>query len=179
MFIPRNMQKATNNGFSVSYPLTVAKWWEFSSFLVYNIATYKGELEGTRIDLKSNQYNFRLQNNLKLPGGVTMELTYNIWGPWIWRGSVNVDGAHGVNIGFRKDFFERRLLVKVTGNDLFRTSSDFYYRSNYGGMEVDGVRTFDNQRVDINLTYNFGNQQAKARKRSRSAIDDELNRISE
>lgn len=179
VLIPRNMQKATNNGFSVSYPLMVSKWWEFSSFLVYNIATYKGELEGTLIDLKSNQYSFRFQNNLKLPGGVAMELTYNIWGPWIWRGSVNVDGAHGVNIGLRKDFFERRLLVQLTGNDIFRTSSNFYYRSNYGGMEVDGFRTFDNQRVGINLTYNFGNQQAKARKRSRSAIDEELNRISE
>lgn len=179
VLIPRNMQKATNNGLSVSYPLMVSKWWEFSSFLVYNIATYKGELEGTQIDLKSNQYNFRFQNNLKLPSGVAMELTYNIWGPWIWRGSVEVEGSYSVNIGIRKDFFERKLLIQLTGNDIFRTSSNFYYKSNYGGMQVDGVRMFDNQRAGINITYNFGNQQAKARKKSRSAIDDELNRISD
>jgi iron complex outermembrane recepter protein len=179
VLIPRNLQKATNNGLSVSYPLTVSKWWEFSSFLVYNIATYKGELEGTQIDLKSNQYSFRLQNNLKLPGGIAMELTSNIWGPWIWRGSVEVEGSYSVNIGIRKDFFERKLLIQLTGNDIFRSASDYFYKSNYGGMEVDGVRMFDNQRAGINITYNFGNQQAKARKRSRSAIDDELNRISD
>jgi hypothetical protein len=46
-------------------------------------------------------------------------------------------------------------------------------------MNVDGVRIFDSRRFGINITYNFGNQQAKNRKRSRSAIDEELNRISE
>jgi hypothetical protein len=43
----------------------------------------------------------------------------------------------------------------------------------------DGVRTFDNQRFGFSLTWNFGNQQAKARQRSRSAIDEEMRRISE
>lgn len=179
VLIPRNMQKSTNNSLSVSYPLTVTKWWEFSSFATYAYATYKGEHENTVIDLEVNQYNFRFQNNLRLPGGLAMELTYNLWSPWIWRGSVEVEGSYSVNVGLRKDFFDRRLLVQLTGNDIFRSSSDYFYKSNYGGMDVDGVRIFDNRRVGINVTYNFGNQQTKNRKRSRSAIDEELNRISE
>jgi len=68
--------------------------------------------------------------------------------------------------------------VQFTGSDVFRTSSDYFYKSNYGGIVADGVRTFDNQRFGFSLTYNFGNQQ-KARQRSRSAIDEELRRISE
>lgn len=179
VLIPRNMQKSTNNSLSVSYPLTVTKWWEFSSFATYSYATYKGEHENTVIDLEVNQYNFRFQNNLRLPGGLAMELTYNLWSPWIWRGSVKVEGSYSVNVGLRKDFFARKLNVQLTGSDVFRTASDYYYHSNYGGMAVDGVRIFDNRRFGINVTYNFGNQQAKNRKRSRSAIDEELNRISD
>ncbi|MBS4060072.1 MAG: TonB-dependent receptor [Bacteroidetes bacterium] len=179
ILIPRNMDKSTTNGLSVSYPLQILKWWELSSFFIFNYSTYKGDLEGTKIDLKSTQSSLRMQNNMRLPGGVAMEVTFNIWGPWVWRGSVNVEGSYGLNFGIKKDFFDRRLLVQLTGNDILNSSSDFYYKSNYGGMIVDGVRSFDNRRVGVNVTYNFGNQKAKIKKRAKSAIDDELKRISD
>lgn len=177
--IPRNMEKATNNGLTVSYPLKVTKWWEFSSFLVYNYSTFKGDLEGTIIDLEAHIYNFRFQNSIKLPEGILMELTYYWNSPWIWRGSVEIDSHQGLNFGIRKDFLNKKLLAQITGNDIFRTGSDFNYKSNYGGMVVDGVVTFDIQRFGFTLTYNFGSQQENARKRGRSAIEDELKRISE
>ena len=178
VLIPRNMQKSTNNGLSVSYPLRVIKWWDLSSFFNYNFETYKGDLNGTKIDLKASTYNLRLQNNLQLPKAVTMELTYYLNSPWIWRGSVNVEGFSGLSIGVKKEFLDKKLLVQLTGNDILNTSSDYHYKSNYGGMVVDGVISFDNHRAGISATYKFGNQKAKARKKGKSAIDDELNRIS-
>lgn len=178
VLIPRNMQKATNNGLSVSYPLRVIKWWDLSSFFNYNFETYKGDLNGTKIDLKASTYNLRLQNYIQLPKAVTMELTYYLNSPWIWRGSVNVEGYSGLSIGVKKEFLDKKLLVQLTGNDILNTSSDYHYKSNYGGMIVDGVISFDSRRAGISATYKFGNQKAKARKKGKSAIDDELNRIS-
>lgn len=176
---PRNMQKATNYGLSVSYPLKVTDWYEFASFVVYNYETYNGDMEGTVIDLSANTYNLRLQNNIRLPGGITMELTFRHSSPWIWRGSIEVEAYSAVNFGIRKDFLDRKLQIQITGNDIFRTSSDYYYTSNYGGMIVDGVRTFDNQRFGISGTYNFGNDKGRANSRRKSAIDSELNRIAD
>ena len=178
VLIPRNMQKATNNGLSVSYPLRIIKWWDLSSFFNYNFETYKGDLNGTKIDLKASTYNLRLQNNIQLPEAVTMELTYYLNSPWIWRGSVNVEGYSGLSIGVKKEFLDKKLLVQLTGNDILNTSSDYHYKSNYGGMIVDGVISFDSRRAGISATYKFGNQKAKTRKKGKSAIDDELNRIS-
>jgi len=175
---PRNLQKAINNGLSVSYPLKVTKWWNFTTFLVYNYSSYNGTIGNTVIDLKANIYNFRLQNSLNLPGKITMELTYYYSSPWIWGGTVNVEGGYAINFGIKKDFLNKKLLLQVTGSDIFRTRSDYHYKSNYGGKHVDGVITFDNQRFGINATYNFGNQKAKTTKRRKSAIDDDLNRIS-
>jgi iron complex outermembrane recepter protein len=176
---PRNMDKVTNNGLSVSLPVQALPWWQFTSFMNYNHATYNGDMDGTVIDLKINTFNVRMQNMLKLPGGIGLELTYYYNSPSIWRGSIQVKEYHGLNIGFRKDFMNRKFLLQFTGNDVFRTNSDYYYYSNYGGIAADGVLTFDNQRFGFSLTYNFGNQQAKARQRSRSAIEDEMRRISE
>jgi outer membrane receptor protein involved in Fe transport len=179
VIIPRNMENATNNGLSVSYPQKVFKWWQFSSFLIYNYATYEGNIEGTVIDLKANIVNFRLQNDLKLPLGVSMELSWYITSPWIWRGTTHVDGNHRINIGLKREFFSKRILLQLTASDLFDTGSTYYYSSDYGGMIVDGNIFFDGRRFGLNLTYNFGNQESKRASRRKSAIDAELNRISD
>ncbi len=176
---PRNMDKVINNGLSVTYPVQAFPWWQFNAFFNYNYSTYNGEMDGTVIDLKANTYNARMQNMFKLPGGVGLELTYSYNSPLIWRGSIKVESFQRLNVGLRKDFMNRQLLVQITGNDVFRTNSDYFYSSNYGGLVTDGVRTFDSQRIGFSLTWNFGNQQAKARQRSRSAIDEEMQRISE
>ena len=176
---PRNMDKVTNNGLSVTYPVQAFDWWQFNTFINYNYSTFNGDMDGTIINLKANVYNARMQNMFKLPGGVGLELTYYYNSPLIWRGSIKVERFHGMNVGLRKNFMNRQLLVQLTGNDVFRTNSDYHYNSNYGGMVINGVRTFDNQRFGLSLTWNFGNQQTRARQRSRSAIDEEMNRISE
>ena len=179
VIIPRNMDKATNNGLSVSYPQKVFKWWQFSSFLIYNYATYKGDLEGTVIDIKANIVNFRLQNDFRLPLNISMEVSYFLTSPWIWRGTTTVKGNQRVNIGIKRQFFNDRLLLQLTANDLLNTGSTYYYSSDYGGMIIDGDIFFDGRRFGVNLTYNFGNPEAKRTSRRKSAIDDELNRISE
>lgn len=179
VMITRNMQKATNNGLSVSYPFHFLKWWDLSSFFNYNYETYKGNLNGTKIDLTVSKYDFRLQNNMQLPGEMIMELTYFLGSPFIWRGSVKVDGYSGLNFGIKRDFLKHKLLVQLTANDIFNGNSDHHYHLNYGGMKVDGVISFDNQRAGISVTYKFGNQKLKARKKGKSGIDDELNRISD
>lgn len=173
---PQNLDKAINNGLSVSYPLTVAKWWQFSTFFQYNYENYGGTVEGAVIDVSANIFNFRIQNNLRLPLGFQMELTGYYTSPWIWRGTVNVDGYMSINTGLRRSFLKDRLMLQASVNDLFNTGSDYYYRSNYGGMIVDGVIFFDGRRFAVSASYNFGNQQLKSR-RSKSALEEELNRL--
>jgi len=46
-------------------------------------------------------------------------------------------------------------------------------------MIVDGDIGFDGRRVGFSVTYKFGNQKSKKSRRGKSAIDDELKRISE
>lgn len=174
---PRNMNKVTNNGLSINYPQRVTDWWQLSSFLIYNHEKYDGDIEGTVIDLTADIYSFNLQNNLKLPFDIDMEISYYFRSPWIWRGTIYVKEFHVLNMGLKKQFFNDRLQVQITANDILHTSSDYYYNSDYGGMIINGVRKFDNRRFGINATYTFGNQKAKAARKKQSAIDDELNRI--
>ncbi|MCB0521206.1 MAG: hypothetical protein H6577_00050 [Lewinellaceae bacterium] len=46
-----------------------------------------------------------------------------------------------------------------------------------GGIEIDGVRSFDSQWFRASATWKFGNQKMKAAKRSRGAMEEELRRL--
>ena len=175
--IPRNMEKATSYGVSISYPVTVNKHWDFITFANVAHRTYEGNLEGTIIDITANTWDFRLQNNIKLPWGIKLDLTYSIESDWIWRGSIDVKGNQDIGFGLRKDFLDKRLQISITGSDIFRTTNNYFYRGNYGGIEIDGVRSFDTQRFGVGTTFKFGNLQAKTRRNNKSALEDELNRI--
>lgn len=176
VIIPRNMQKTTRYSFSASYPYEVSPFWEFIAFADGGYSTYYGDLEGTIIDLELLTWSFRIQNNISLPWGVKMDLTYLKYSDWIWRGSIDVVGNQRLDFGFRKSFLDGQLEVRITGSDVFRTDSDYYYSGEYGGIAIDGVRSFDNQRFGAGVTWNFGNQKLKTMKR-RGGMDDELKRI--
>jgi iron complex outermembrane recepter protein len=179
VLIPRNMEKVLNNGLSASYSLRAFKWWNFTSFFIYNYEKYDGDLNGTVIDIESHIANFRIQNNFNLPKAIRFEVSYFYSSPVIWRGSINVESFQRLDVGLKREFFENTLLLQVTANDILNTISDFTYNSDYGGMIINGVRSFDNRRFGISATYKFGNQNLKTNKRKKSAIDEEMKRISD
>ncbi len=176
--VPRNMRKTSTNGLSVSFPITISEWWDASAFLVYNHSTYSGEFDNATINIKTDIYNIRMQNNIILPGDITMNLSAVYNSPWIWRGSIVIDRNYGLDLGFKKDFFDEKLQVRLTGTDIFNTRSDFPYTGDYGGIDMRGIYKSDNQRFGFGLTYKFGNQKIK-NSRKKGGLDAELNRISD
>ena len=176
--IPRNMDKAINNGLTISYPQEITNWWDLTLFAGYNYSKYQGEFDATKIDFSQNIYNARMQNNLDLPWGINMELTAYYRSPFVWRGTVIIDEYWGVNFGLKKSFWNDRLQLRITGSDIFNTNSDYGYYGNYGGLEFDGVYSNDNHRFGAGLTFKFGNNQIK-RKSRKSGLDEELRRIAE
>ena len=175
--IPRNMQKSNNYAITASYPVAVNKFWDFIVFGNLAYQSFEGNVEGTIIDLKNTLWDYRIQNNLNLPHDILVDITFKQRSKWIWRGSAFIEGTYGLSFGIRKDFLDKTLQIRLTGNDIFRTESDLIYNLNYGGLVINGVYTTDNQRFGIGATYKFGNQKAKTKKSINSALDDELKRI--
>jgi len=178
VIIPRNMEKAIINGLSVSYPLKMTKWWEFSTYLIYNYEAYQGSIEGTMIDIKANVLDFRMQNEFRLPGDVSMELSVYATSPSVWGGTTTIEANYTIDLGVKREFFNKKLLLQAAATDIFNTGSSYFYSSNYGGMVIDGDVFFDGRRISVNAAYKFGNQKVKTRK-SKSSLNEELNRISD
>lgn len=177
VLIPYNMDKSTRMSVAISYPLEVSKFWEFITFLEGGRSTFNGDLEGTEINLAQTTWNVRVQNNFKLSWGILLDISYQRSSDWIWRGSVRVRGNQSLAFGFRKDFFDRRLQVRLTGSDILRTDNDNFYNGDYGGLLIDGNRFFDTQRFGAGATWKFGNQKLKTNKRSKGAMEEEMKRL--
>ena len=175
--IPRNMQKSNNYALSMSYSIKAVKFWDILIFGNLAYQTYNGNVEGNIIDLKNTFWDYRIQNNIKLPHNILFDITFNQWSKWVWRGSAFIEGNKRFDFGLRKDFYGKKLQIQITGSDIFRTATDYPYFLDYGGLILNGVYTNDNQRFGLGATYKFGNQKAKNKKKADSALDDELNRI--
>ena len=175
--IPRNMDQAINYGISLSYPATITKFWDLIFYGNASHQSFDGNIEGTVIDLEADLWDYSIQNILKLPLDFLVDLTFTQRSDWIWRGSAFIEGTYNLSFGIRKDFLDKRLQIRITGNDILRTETDYPYNSNYGGTEINGVYTDDNRRFGLGATYKFGNQKSKSKRRTKSALDDELNRI--
>jgi iron complex outermembrane receptor protein len=177
ILIPYNMNKSTRFSFSASYPLELTKFWELNTFFDAGRSTFHGNLEGTEIELSQNTWNIRIQNNIKLPWDILLDLSYQRGSDWIWRGSIRVNGNQSIDFGLRKDFFQKRLQVRITGADIFLSNNEFFYAGNYGGLDIVGVRTFDSRRFGAGATWKFGNQKVKEAKRSKGAMEEEIKRL--
>ena len=175
--IPRNMQRSYNYGVSGSFSLDVVKnVWDVIIFGNASIQEFDGDVEGTVIDLKASLWNYRIQNNITLPGDILMDVTWYHQSKWIWRGSVYISGTYNLSFGIRKDFFNKKLQLRITGNDILATTVRYPYTSDYGGINLDGTYIGDSHRFGAGLTYNFG-EASKSKRKTKSALDDELDRI--
>ena len=72
---------------------------------------------------------------MNITNGFLVDITFTQRSNWIWRGTVDIEGTHGSSFGIRKDFPNKKLQIKATGADIFRTETDYPYKSNYGGIQ--------------------------------------------
>jgi iron complex outermembrane recepter protein len=179
ILIPQNLDKINITSLNVSYPVRVMKNWEIIGFGGLNRENYRGQLQNADIDLSVTTYYFRFQNSVTLPAGISMDATYAYNSPLIWRGSLTIQSFSRIDIGFRKNFLEERLQLRITGADILRQGGDFIYSGNYGGIDIEGIRSVDNQRVGISLTWRFGNQELRTAQRRSSALEEETQRLSD
>ena len=175
--IPRNMSRAGYWNLSIHYPFQPLPNWEVGTFTNIGHKHYQGSLNGVAIDLTNTYYDLLLENNIQLPGDFLLNVSGNIWSRWIWRGTISVRGNARVDVGLRKDVLDGRLQLRLTGSDIFQTTNNYYYRGNYGGIQLDGVRYFDSQRFGAGATLKFGNEKAKTKRQDKEAFDGELRRI--
>ncbi|TXF90855.1 TonB-dependent receptor [Neolewinella aurantiaca] len=171
-----NLATQTNYSFSAALPFTITPKWNafFNASAGYldNQATYEN---GATIDVQAFTYSIFSQQTFNLPKGFTAELSGYFSGPGVWGGVFEYKTSGALNVGLQKKFFGNQLNVKISGNDLLYTSG-WRGRSEFNGLVSNGKGNWDSRRATLSLSYNFGNQKVKSRKRN-TGLSEEAGRV--
>jgi hypothetical protein len=162
--------------FNAALPFTVTKGWDaffnFDASYINNQADYG---DGAVVDLQAFNYNIFTQHTFKLPWKLTGEIGGFFGGPGIWGGVFEYDVSWSLNAGLQRKFLNDQLNVKISANDIFYEIG-WSGESNFNGQSGTGAGLYDSRRGAISLSYSFGNQKVKSRKRD-TGLGEEAKRV--
>lgn len=170
-----NLATQTIYSFNISAPFQITdKWssyWNVSFSHKNNQADYGDDVV---VDLQAFSYNLYQQQTFDLFSGIKAEISGWFSGPGIWGGVFEYDPSFSLNVGLQKKFLNDKLNVKLSGQDLF-FESGWSGASQFSGLISNGMGNWDSQRVDLSLSYNFGNAKVKSRSR-KTGLEEEMKR---
>lgn len=171
-----NLATETVISANASLPITVTKWWNaflnLSGSYIDNQADYG---DGAVVDVQNYSYTIFQQSTVNIYKGLKGELSGYYSGPGVWGGVFKYEANYSINVGLQKEFFNKQLKVRVAANNI---TNRFGWK---GTSEFDGLRSvgeggWDNRFISGSVTYLFGNQNVKARKR-KSGLETEEKRL--
>ena len=114
-----------------------------------------------------------MYNELKLPYGIAVDFTYQYNSSGI-DGIFQFEPRHTVSFGIGKSFLDKKLNVRLVGNDLFN-QNQIQSTARVQNLEVDYKSFYDAKYFRLIVSYKFGTNFYSFKNKSEN--DDELNRI--
>ncbi|MEZ4954254.1 MAG: outer membrane beta-barrel family protein, partial [Saprospiraceae bacterium] len=171
-----NLAEQTIWSANVSLPMDVMKGWNayvnLSAQYQNNQATYEN---GASIDIQQYSYNIYMQHTIDLPAKFKGEVSGWFSGPGIWGGVFLYETSYSLNFGLQRKFLNDQLNVKLSANDVTYQSGWSGY-SEFDGLLSTGRGRWDSRRVNLSMSYRFGNENVKSRKR-KTGMEDEAGRV--
>ena len=161
---------------NISAPVQISKGWNayfnLSASYLDNQADYGGN---AIVDVQAGTYSIFQQHTIDLPNKFKGEISGWYSGPGVWGGVFRYDPQWSLNLGLQRKFMKDMLNVKLSAQDIFYQSGWEGY-SQFNGLYSVGNGNWDSRQVSLSLSYNFGNQNIKSRRRS-TGLEDESKRV--
>jgi hypothetical protein len=91
-------------------------------------------------------------------------------------GLAHLESSYAVNLGVQKSFCENKVTVRINASSLF---GPHQYRAHYlgSGLDIRWVNEWEGRRINLNISYKFGNQKLKDSRKKRDTLEDEKGRV--
>ena len=171
-----NLANQTTYSFNASLPFQITKkwssYWNFGATVLDNQADYG---DGAVVDVQAFTYSFYQQQTINLPWKLVGEVSGYFSGPGVWGGVFRYESNWSLDLGLQRRFLNDALNVKLSVRDLFYQTG-WNGESEFNGLVSTGQGRWDSRRGSISISYRFGNQNVKSRKRS-TGIEDAAKRV--
>lgn len=171
-----NLAEQTVYGLNITTPLTVNTFWDafinVGGSYINNQADYG---DGAIVDVQAWSYTIYQQHTFKLPNEFKAEVSGYYSGPGVWGGVFEYETTWSLNLGLQRKFLNNNMNVRIAANDIF-FQSGWEGFSVFDGLRSEGNGAWDSRRVSLSVSYNFGNNNVKSRKRQ-TGIESETKRV--
>ncbi len=172
-----NLASQKNLSLTFSAPVSLAKWWNsyanLNAYRTHNLADFGDD---KTVDITVYAFNIYMQHSFTLPRGFVAEISGWYNSPAVWEGTFETDDMWSIDAGVQKKFLGDALSLKLSVSDIFH-SQQWSGSSKLGVLHIRGNGYWDSQRLKVNLTWNFGNQQVKSARRRSTGLEEEQKRI--
>jgi len=170
-----NLDYRNNYSINFSFPVNLARWWEFQFNTAYNYIINKATYLSEPIELSVQNFTINGQSKIKLPKDFTFEISgfYNskqLFG-------VSEMGAFGaLTLGLEKKLLNGS--IRASYSDLFDTNQ-WLFQTNLSEENLNAETLIDFETRIFRLTYSttFGNRKLKVNKRSKTGSEEEQRRF--
>ncbi len=171
---PRNVANQSTVNLTISLPMEIKKWWN----VFVNLSAFNTSFTGTDDKFQAinrSTVSLYAQNAFLLKKGFKFEVSGWFSSPSIWGGTYLTKSMGSLDLALEKKFLDDRLALRVSANDIFFTSP---WRADlqYGNLIIYGTGGYESRRVNLNLTYKFGNQDVKRYRNRKTGMEDEEKR---
>lgn len=169
-----NLDKFANFNTSLFIPFDM--FLPFGGYIggILNHNNYDSEYLGGQFDQDAWSFTAFTNINFQLPGDIATEI-----GAWYQSGGqegiIDTDWLYGTSANVSKKFLDKKLRVSVGIEDVFNRF--WTGRIRYENMNADIGSFWPNNVVNFRVSYKFGNQHIKSKKKSSSSANDELRRV--
>ena len=172
-----NVAKSTSSGLEITAKNKLFRILDLSTtanFYYYKLNGFSYFIDGQTVTGEGNDnftWNARMQASLRLPYDISVQTTFNYRSRQVISQGYR-KANYGLNIGVRKNFFNRLLTLSINCRDVLNsrrwetfTSSDTFSRHQKNWRQ--------SRTVNFTLTWNFGNMKRKNKEQGQEGQEGE------
>lgn len=148
-----NFKVRNNLNVGVNINKELFKWWTISYSAQYMYFRYNSYVNNQPFVVNSHQFNIALDNTFILPKNFIINVFGFYTSPHLdATDMMKSDGM--VNISISKTFFDKKLKIRIAGNDIFGTKN-MSFDTNFFNVHSKTKNKFASRFFGLTVTYNF------------------------
>lgn len=175
MYKATNFKVRNNLNIGVNINKELFKWWSISYSAQYTFFKYNSVVNNAPFNVSSNKFFISFDNTFILPKDFQINLFAFYASPFLDATDImKSDGM--VNISVTKSFFDKKLKIRLAGNDIFGTKN-MSYNTNYFNVNSKTRNKFSSRFFGLTVVYNFQKGKKFQNTRVSKSNEEEKNRI--
>ncbi|MBW8687683.1 outer membrane beta-barrel protein [Chitinophaga rhizophila] len=159
-FFDRNFEKSNVYAITLTIPIDPFKWWNITNNINANRTSF--DIKDTTVNLTTSTWglNYQSTHTFTLPKDWKLELNGYYESPFTW-GVYRIRSSFAIGAGVQKSFMNKKLVTKLNVSDI-TNREQFRGSARFDNINMYINNRWQNRRVNLSLTWNFGNSNIKA-----------------